>query len=291
MKKSLFILLAVALIACNKETKKPQPETANTEPLELHKGLYGFWVGDFVAIQSDDAQEYAPSNKINIVIKQILGNKVLGQSIVAGNSRKLEGSLVSVKDGGQYFELKEPGDAKNDGVFKFTIKNDTLSGKWFANDKNIAVQQREFKLAKQKFEYDPTLMLPEEIDYIDYYSMKTDTITETYEDGEEETYEAELYRAASDVIIKINSSTTKLTEEDLKNLKKLDLEILRNTIFARHGYTFKKKSFRQFFDPVEWYVPVSNDVTALLTPIEKGNIALLERFEKYAEDNYDSFGR
>lgn len=246
MKKLLLVLVTLAFISCNKEVKKPQPETADTANLELHKELYGFWVGDFMAIQSDDDNEYIPSNKINIVIKQILGNRVIGQSVVAGNSRKLEGSLLTVKNGEQYFELKEPGDTKNDGVFKFTIKNDTLSGKWFANDKSIPVQQREFKLVKQKFEYDPNLMLPEERNYIDYYSMKTDTITETYEDGQEETYEAELYRAASDVIIKINSSTTKLAEEDVKNLKKLDLEILRNTIFARHGYAFKRKGTDSF---------------------------------------------
>jgi len=71
----------------------------------------------------------------------------------------------------------------------------------------------------------------------------------------------------------------------------LDLEIIRNTIFARHGYTFKKKAVRQFFDWVNWYIPVTDDVSSKLTPIEKKNIALLQRFEKYATDNYDTFGR
>ena len=83
----------------------------------------------------------------------------------------------------------------------------------------------------------------------------------------------------------------KLQEIDVKNLKKLELEIIRNTIFARHGYTFKKKTYRQFFDPVAWYVPVSNDVSGSLSDLEKENITLLKRFEKYAIDNYDTFGR
>ena len=74
-------------------------------------------------------------------------------------------------------------------------------------------------------------------------------------------------------------------------MKKLELEIIRNTIFARHGYAFKKKSYRQFFDFVDWYIPVSNNVANKLTSIEKANINLLERFEQYAKDNYDSFGR
>ena len=69
------------------------------------------------------------------------------------------------------------------------------------------------------------------------------------------------------------------------------MEILRNTIFARHGLTFKTKTVRQFFDQVEWYIPISSDVSSQLTKIEKENIAILKRFEKYAEDNYDTFGR
>jgi hypothetical protein len=132
-------------------------------------------------------------------------------------------------------------------------------------------------------------MLEDEF-YVDYYSSKKDTIKEIIDD-EEEVYYGELYRSASDVITKLNASKTVLTEEDLKNLKKLELEIIRNTIFARHGYAFKKKNYRQFFDFVDWYMPVSNNVTSALTAVEKENIKLLERFEQYAEDNYDTFGR
>jgi hypothetical protein len=121
--------------------------------------------------------------------------------------------------------------------------------------------------------------------------MKIDSVEYETEEGVTETYEEQVYRTASDVVTKLNSSTTLLKESDVKNLKKLELEILRNTIFARHGYTFKKKTYRQFFDPVDWYVPVSDDVAKELTVIEKQNIKLLQRFEKYAEDNYDTFGR
>jgi len=78
----------------------------------------------------------------------------------------------------------------------------------------------------------------------------------------------------------MNASTTELKEDSLKNLKKLELEIIRN-----------KKGVRQFFDPVEWYIPISDNVDNVLTKLEKKNIELLKRFEKYAEDNYDSFGR
>ena len=111
------------------------------------------------------------------------------------------------------------------------------------------------------------------------------------EDGTVDTFVNEVYRSASKAVSEINTSKTLLKEADVKNLKKLDLEILRNTIFARHGYSFKSRNVRQFFDMVDWYVPVYEDVTQNLTETEKQNILLLKRFEKYAVDNYDTFGR
>lgn len=289
MKKALALVLVILVISCKKEKSEIATLTTNED---LHTELYGNWVGDFVAKVYDTTSNFIYVNKINIVIKKIEGNKVFGQSIVAGNSRPITGEFRQVADS-LIFTMKEPGDKKDDGKFEFSIKNNVLNGTWFANNKKQAVTQRTFKLKKQSFEYNPNLMLPEDEAYIDYYSEKIDTIVETQTDSTSvpETYYQETYRSAGDVITKINSSTKKLTENDLKNLKKLELEILRNTIYARHGYTFKKKSYRQFFDSVEWYIPVSENVDAKLTALEKANIKLLERFEQYAEDNYDSFGR
>lgn len=98
-------------------------------------------------------------------------------------------------------------------------------------------------------------------------------------------------RIASDAVFKINASKQKLSEKDLKNLRKLDLEIIKNSVFARHGYSFKKETYRNFFEQTDWYIPVSNNVDAELSVMEKDNVALLNRFTKYAEDKYDYFGR
>ena len=59
---------------------------------------------------------------------------------------------------------------------------------------------------------------------------------------------------------------------------------MRNEIFARHGYCFKKKELRQQFETEDWYVPNTVDIKGFLTEIEKKNIALIKRYEKYAED-------
>jgi hypothetical protein len=212
---------------------------------------------------------------------------------VAGNSRPLIGHITDNADE-FVITLKEPGDKKDDGEFEFSIQNDTLNGEWYVKNKKTVVWNRKYKLTKQHFKYNPKVMLPvleseaEDEGYVDWYSTKVDSVKI---DGEEETYYSDTYRYASNVVTKLNASTTLLKESDIKNLKKLELEIIRNTIFARHGYTFKKRSFRQFFDPVAWYIPVTDDMSGKLTLTEQKNIVLLNRFQKYAEDNYDSFGR
>jgi len=269
---------------------------------EIHPELYGNWVGDFTVDekvseeilekQGEFPAEFDYSPKINLTIKRITADTVIAQNVVKGNLRPLVGKI---EENGNLitFILDEPGDKKSDGRFEFKLNKDTLEGAWIAFDQSVNVKKRNFKLIKKQFVYNANLMLPNDENsepLIDWYASKKET--KTMADGDSTyTFINDLYRAASPVVYTLNASKTKLTEADLKNLKKLDLEIIRNTIFARHGYAFTKINVRQFFDPVDWYVPVSNDVTKELTQLERDNIALLTRFEKFATDNYDHFGR
>ena len=82
-----------------------------------------------------------------------------------------------------------------------------------------------------------------------------------------------------------------LKADDVENLPKHELEFMRNEIFARHGYCFKKKNLRQQFENEDWYVPNTVDIKGFLTDVEKKNIALIKRYEKYAEDYGDEYGR
>jgi hypothetical protein len=82
-----------------------------------------------------------------------------------------------------------------------------------------------------------------------------------------------------------------LKSKEVENLYKEDLAEIRNTIFARHGYCFKKKDMRQLFEMQDWYVPNTVDIKGFLTDIEKKNIELIKRYEKYAEEYGDEYGR
>jgi len=87
------------------------------------------------------------------------------------------------------------------------------------------------------------------------------------------------------------ASTRPLKTADVENLPKSELEFMRNEIFARHGYCFAKKNLRQQFENEEWYVPNTIDIKGFLTEVEKRNIALIKRYEKYAEEYGDEYGR
>ena len=88
------------------------------------------------------------------------------------------------------------------------------------------------------------------------------------------------------------ASVKELGMADVENLMKNELEIMRNEIFARHGYSFvKKKELREYFENQAWYVAKTDDVKADLTPLEKKNIALILRLEDYADQHGDDFGR
>lgn len=82
-----------------------------------------------------------------------------------------------------------------------------------------------------------------------------------------------------------------LTEEDLDNMVGAELEIMRNEIYARHGYSFRNEKMRTYFADQDWYVPMGVDIRESLTDIEAKNIKIIKRFEDYFDNYYDYYGR
>jgi len=60
-----------------------------------------------------------------------------------------------------------------------------------------------------------------------------------------------------------------------------NLQVMRNEIYARHGYKFKAGGeMARYFGQQEWYRPQFDDVTSKLTDIERINIELIQALEK-----------
>lgn len=252
MRKMIVPLLAVLfLLACN-DNKKSEPgskEVANDDTTKTttataavtdskpFEKLLGSYVGAF------------GDNKITLLITRVDKDSVAGRSIVGGNNRPFAGTYNKLNSA-YYFNGKEPGDDKYDGVFDFVIDEthpDSVHGVWKPNDTKRPAKT--FALERKKFEY------------------------------------------KADVGSYPQASMRLLKPKDVENEMKEDLEFMRNEIFARHGFCFKKKYLRQQFENEAWYVPNTVDIKGFLTDIEKKNIEMIKRYERYADEYGDEYGR
>jgi len=219
------------------ESAQGQPSPATSPAIESIEGVLGSYVGVF------------GDNKITLLVTKAGAGAISGRSIVGGNDRPFDGTLT-LQDGSYIVEAREPGDHKDDGVFKFQIAQANLNevkGTWKANDTKRP--EKSYTLERKKFEY------------------KTNVGN---------------YPQASQRLLKT---------DDVENMTKEELGFMRNEIFARHGYCFSRKEMRQQFENEAWYVPNTVDIKGFLTDTEKKNIALIKRYEKYADDYGDEYGR
>lgn len=293
-----MMLMAICLIAsCSKipentasKTDNSPENTTSGEKIMPEKNIkspnqnqnspvLGTYTGGFEALEFDETKDYVYENRITISIDSLSEDVITGRSIVAGNDRpfkgkfKQEGKLLKV-------EAAEPGDDKYDGKFSFTVDADgkTVAGTWTANDKKLGVTKRKYSLNKKQFKYDASLELPKDVQWTSLYEKNPkfpDQVESLTED-----------------VTKINASVKELTKKDVENMYKGDLEVIRNAIYARHGYSFKNRRMRFIFDQfVPWYMPLNTDIRSNLTEIEKKNIDLLKRYEEHAERYYDEYGR
>lgn len=292
MKKLILVFCVFAIVSCKNNTGLVTGISSLME--DPNKDLYGNWKADNFGINDniDDAHYF---RNVNIIIKKVEDDKVYGQSIIEGIVTPVEGNLKE-KQGKSYLILNISNDLQK-GKIKFQIFKDSMRGKWISDNKKSPHSQDNYIFKKESFKYNPKLMINRSSfysfsnSYVDRQNTKMDSLKDVSDNGEIQYYPYRVGRKAGNIVEKLNASTMRLAEKDLKNLKKLELELIHNTVLARHGYAFKTKDVRQFFDWVDWYIPVSDNVSKDLTKLEKENIQLLKRFEKYATDNYERFGR
>lgn len=89
---------------------------------------------------------------------------------------------------------------------------------------------------------------------------------------------------ASDSSYIFPSDTTLLTPEKLASYSKAQLRLIRNEIYARHGYCFKHEDLKQYFASKTWYKPnpslSTTQVFARFNETERRNNKLIIEYEK-----------
>src|SRR5215216_51704 len=73
-----------------------------------------------------------------------------------------------------------------------------------------------------------------------------------------------------------------ISEQMLQGLSLHELRLLRNEIYARHGKVFKEPWLQKYFSSFDWYKVDPNFSDALLSEVEKKNIATIAAYEKSA---------
>jgi hypothetical protein len=79
-------------------------------------------------------------------------------------------------------------------------------------------------------------------------------------------------------------SQTLLNSDDLKDKNINELRIMRNEIFARHGYIFNSDDLTKYFSKMDWYEPKYSNVDSLLTETDKENIQTIINQENIAKN-------
>jgi hypothetical protein len=75
------------------------------------------------------------------------------------------------------------------------------------------------------------------------------------------------------------SSSRNGSESEFTSKSCFELKIMRNEIFARHGYIFKTEDMRDYFSKQSWYRPLYTDVSDQLSASEKRETQLIKQYE------------
>lgn len=312
---SKLLVLLILVVSCKEAIKNEvefaeiqgfdeisftKPKITNNIDVNSKDDLLGYWVGNFQANITQEEEntlydsisdaENILYRKITFSIDEIIDNTILGHSIVAGNISPFKGTL---KEDNSFFiiEADEFNKTNSDGKFSIHIaKSDSiLKGNWKAyHPQKVKIANRKFNLNKRFFVYDKNSKLG--ITFMNSEKFNSIELTDTI-DNEVEVYEDVEFYSTTDKLFLKNPSVDLLSSDFVSNLTKADIFILRNSIFARHGFAFRDKQLRMYFESYNWYMPVFGDVKDELTNIEKINIDLLLRYEQNAMEYYDTFGR
>ena len=79
-----------------------------------------------------------------------------------------------------------------------------------------------------------------------------------------------------------DSDVRYLNKDELSIYNKEELALIRNEIYARHGYIFNQEPFKSYFNQKEWYIPNSyfKGSDSELNYFEKENVKLIQKLEK-----------
>lgn len=75
------------------------------------------------------------------------------------------------------------------------------------------------------------------------------------------------------------SDSVLITDEELEKLDDKKIELIKNEIYARHGYIFTNQALKKYFESFSWYKPNDDYSPKLLNQTEKANLKIIKKFQ------------
>ena len=112
-------------------------------------------------------------------------------------------------------------------------------------------------------------------------TSKKGTVEEPKDEAPSMTDQKEIIETSGEGYAEVLSER-KLVDSDLDGKTKKDLEILRNSIYAKYGYKFKREDLLNYFSQFSWYNPTTRDMAEVynsMSDVEKYNIDFIKKHE------------
>lgn len=77
------------------------------------------------------------------------------------------------------------------------------------------------------------------------------------------------------------SDSVLITDEKLESLDDKTIELIKNEIYARHGYIFTDRALKKYFETFSWYKPNDDYSPKLLNQTEKANLKIIKKFQSH----------
>jgi hypothetical protein len=109
-------------------------------------------------------------------------------------------------------------------------------------------------------------------------TSKKGTVEEPKDEAPSMTDQKEIIETSGEGYAEVLSER-KLVDSDLDGKTKKDLEILRNSIYAKYGYKFKREDLLNYFSQFSWYNPITRDMSEVynsMSDVEKYNIDFIK---------------